>query len=102
MFLGFWFVFQVMSGSISLVSGEMLSGVAYWAHIGGFAAGAGLILLLRKGPPPPLPKSSTVSPSQTYFDGSPQPRPCSCARRMNLMDMGWKPINLAATASMAT
>ncbi len=44
-FLGFWFLIQFASGSISLMSqGGTYSGVAWWAHIGGFLAGAGYIV----------------------------------------------------------
>jgi len=46
-FLGFWFLLQVLSTSILLVAGAP-SGVAYWAHIGGFVAGAVMIYPLRK------------------------------------------------------
>ncbi|MGA7615615.1 MAG: rhomboid family intramembrane serine protease [Thermoanaerobaculia bacterium] len=47
--LGFWFVIQIFSGIASLparTSAET-GGVAYFAHIGGFAAGIFLIFLLR-------------------------------------------------------
>ncbi len=37
--LGFWFVLQFFQGVLSLGMGEMLGGVAFWAHIGGFVAG---------------------------------------------------------------
>jgi len=46
-FLGFWFLLQVLSASYLLI-GEAISGVAYWAHIGGFVAGAVMIYPLRK------------------------------------------------------
>ncbi|UCC33448.1 MAG: rhomboid family intramembrane serine protease [Candidatus Bathyarchaeota archaeon] len=36
-YLGFWFFYQLMMGFFSL--GGLLSGVAFWAHIGGFVAG---------------------------------------------------------------
>ena len=49
-FLGFWFLLQFVQGSISL--GETGGGgVAWWAHTGGFLAGAALLpffLLLRR------------------------------------------------------
>ena len=45
-FLGFWFVFQFLSGSLSL-AGEG-GGVAWWAHIGGFVCGALLVYPLLK------------------------------------------------------
>ncbi len=41
-YVGFWFLMQILSGALSLESGEA-GGVAWWAHIGGFSAG---ILLL--------------------------------------------------------
>lgn len=46
-FLGFWFILQILSASISWVAGTPTA-VAYWAHIGGFIAGAALILPLRR------------------------------------------------------
>ncbi|MDI6861558.1 MAG: rhomboid family intramembrane serine protease [Caldisericia bacterium] len=42
-FLGFWFILQLIPGFASL--GTVASGVAYWAHIGGFIAGLILIIL---------------------------------------------------------
>ena len=43
-FLGVWFVLQLFSGLSSLgMPGEMESGVAVWAHVGGFVAGVALI-----------------------------------------------------------
>lgn len=47
-FLGFWFLLQVFSASITWLTG-ISEGVAYWAHIGGFIAGAVLILPVRAG-----------------------------------------------------
>ena len=37
-FLGFWFVLQLFSGWLALQGADM-SGVAWWAHIGGFVFG---------------------------------------------------------------
>jgi membrane associated rhomboid family serine protease len=45
-----WFAFQFMQGFIDLVSPSMGSGIAWWAHIGGFIAGLILIPLWRFGP----------------------------------------------------
>ena len=45
--IGFWFVSQLFSGVASLGPSEQTSGVAFWAHIGGFIAGLPLIFLLR-------------------------------------------------------
>lgn len=43
LFLGVWFIFQLLTGFL-----EPSSGVAYWAHIGGFIAGIVLALILRR------------------------------------------------------
>ncbi len=43
--LGYWFLLQLISG---LVADSQTGGVAFWAHAGGFIAGAGLIPLFRK------------------------------------------------------
>jgi len=44
--LGYWFVLQVLGGLPGL-QGEG-GGVAFWAHVGGFAAGALLVFVFRK------------------------------------------------------
>jgi len=44
LFLGLWFLIQFVSGSMTLGSGAAAAGVAWWAHIGGFAVGAGYTL----------------------------------------------------------
>ncbi len=43
--LGYWFLLQVLGG-LPTLGGEG-AGVAFWAHVGGFAAGAVLVLLFR-------------------------------------------------------
>lgn len=43
--LGYWFALQLISGFASI--GAEGGGVAFWAHVGGFAAGALLALLFR-------------------------------------------------------
>lgn len=46
--IGFWFVTQFLSGVASLgAESEQTSGVAFWAHIGGFVAGFLLVPLFR-------------------------------------------------------
>ena len=42
--LGYWFVLQLISGLLSPAEG---GGVAFWAHVGGFVAGAVLIFVFR-------------------------------------------------------
>ena len=44
--LGFWFILQVLSGS--LAGSQNGGGVAFWAHIGGFIAGVILVGLFKK------------------------------------------------------
>jgi len=46
--LGFWFVLQLIDGLATLgASTDAVGGVAFWAHIGGFAAGALFALPFR-------------------------------------------------------
>jgi len=40
LFLGLWFVIQFFSARSQAMSGSLGVGVAYWAHVGGFLAGA--------------------------------------------------------------
>jgi membrane associated rhomboid family serine protease len=43
--LGYWIIVQFLGGMMS--AGEAGGGVAFWAHVGGFVAGAVLIFLFR-------------------------------------------------------
>ena len=43
--LGYWFLIQLLGGLPQI--GGSTGGVAFWAHVGGFAAGALLIFLFR-------------------------------------------------------
>jgi membrane associated rhomboid family serine protease len=43
--LGYWFLLQLIGGVLS--HGAQGGGVAFWAHIGGFVAGAVLVLIFR-------------------------------------------------------
>ena len=52
-FIALWFALQFYSGIGSLAHGGS-GGVAYWAHIGGFAAGLVLTFLLRRPKAPDL------------------------------------------------
>jgi len=51
-FLGFWFIFQLLSGTqtfaLQVVLGRDIGGVAYWAHIGGFLTGLIIAMLSKK------------------------------------------------------
>lgn len=56
MLIGFWFITQLLSGLISLeVATEQTSGVAFWAHVGGFVAGFLWTVVFRPRPPSTLP-----------------------------------------------
>jgi len=39
-YLAFWFYLQLFSGVLSLAAPADVGGIAWWAHVGGFAAGA--------------------------------------------------------------
>jgi len=48
LFLGFWFVLQFFSGTFSLLSrAEQYSGIAWWAHVGGFLGGVVLLYVFK-------------------------------------------------------
>jgi membrane associated rhomboid family serine protease len=49
LFLGFWFLMQFLNGAISITATNYATGgVAWWAHIGGFASGVVLGYLFPK------------------------------------------------------
>lgn len=48
--LGFWIGFQLYAG---LAANAQADGIAYWEHIGGFAAGFLLSILVKRAPPGP-------------------------------------------------
>lgn len=47
LFLGVWFLIQVLSGLFSSVASQSGAGVAWWAHAGGFIAGLLLLPLFK-------------------------------------------------------
>jgi membrane associated rhomboid family serine protease len=51
LFLGFWFVFQLLQGGFAIVHPQEGGGVAFFAHIGGFVFGMLAVLLLRRRSP---------------------------------------------------
>ena len=76
--LGMWFAMQLLSG---LASGARDPGVAFWAHIGGFASGVVLMLFLRPrsvilwhAPKTPVfasaPPSAFSGGRRTFYGGS--------------------------------
>jgi membrane associated rhomboid family serine protease len=44
--LGYWFLIQILGGLPKLAGGAA-GGVAFWAHVGGFVAGALLVPLFK-------------------------------------------------------
>jgi membrane associated rhomboid family serine protease len=54
LFLGGWFLLQFLNGAMSLgARGHGFSGVAWWAHVGGFAFGFAICLFARRQRVPP-------------------------------------------------
>ena len=55
-YLGIWFISQLFSGitSLALPSGTSAGGIAWWAHIGGFAFGLVLALYFKARQRPPV------------------------------------------------
>jgi Uncharacterized membrane protein (homolog of Drosophila rhomboid) len=47
-YIGFWFLYQLFYGFAELLSPGSVGGVAYFAHIGGFVAGALTALIYRR------------------------------------------------------
>ena len=54
LYLGFWFLFQLIEGGYSFTHPEAGGGVAYFAHIGGFVFGFLAIKVFMTGRPTPL------------------------------------------------
>lgn len=46
LYLGFWFLLQLLQGAMDLGRLDSAGGVAWWAHAGGFAFGAGAVVVL--------------------------------------------------------
>jgi membrane associated rhomboid family serine protease len=51
-YLGIWFIFQLIDGGYAFVHPEAGGGIAYFAHIGGFAFGFLAVKLFTAGRPP--------------------------------------------------
>jgi membrane associated rhomboid family serine protease len=50
-FLGIWFVMQFLSGAVGTIAnaaGEPAGGVAFWAHVAGFAAGMSAVGVFKR------------------------------------------------------
>jgi membrane associated rhomboid family serine protease len=65
-FLGLWFLLQLVSGvgsQLAATPGQAAGGIAFWAHIGGFIVGAALVKLLAR------PERSRIE----WYEGGPVP-----------------------------
>jgi membrane associated rhomboid family serine protease len=51
LFLGIWILFQALSGTLSLTTPQAGGGVAFFAHIGGFAFGVLTVKLVQQRKP---------------------------------------------------
>ena len=63
-FLGIWFVIQLVQGSFSMGSAQA-AGVAWWAHAGGFLFGLVIAWFLGRQQRPPRPSVRVINP-QNY------------------------------------
>ncbi|MDG1894723.1 MAG: rhomboid family intramembrane serine protease [Fuerstiella sp.] len=62
-FLGIWFVIQLVRGSFSMGSAQA-AGVAWWAHAGGFLFGFVVAWFLGKQQQPPRPRVRVINPQK--------------------------------------
>jgi rhomboid family protein len=70
-FVGLWFVTQVLSGTIDLLMPSGGGGVAWWAHIGGFLAGYAFASLLTQ----PQRRYRAYYPDEGVLGFTPRGRP---------------------------
>ncbi len=61
-FLGIWFVIQLLQGGFSMGSAQA-AGVAWWAHAGGFLFGLVVAWFLGKPQQPPQPRVRVITPN---------------------------------------
>jgi membrane associated rhomboid family serine protease len=61
-YLGFWFLSQLFNGFLALAAMDVLQsgGVAWWAHVGGFAFGLATVRIAAPRLPPPPPRRPSV------------------------------------------
>jgi membrane associated rhomboid family serine protease len=64
-YLLFWLVTQLFGGAIAGLGPEQVAGVAWWAHVGGFAAG---VLLHRAFMLPQRQRPRRLFPDELGFD----------------------------------
>ena len=55
LYLGFWFLTRFFSGTLAVATHREVGGIAWWAHIGGFASGILFFsFFLRRRAPAPI------------------------------------------------
>jgi len=59
-FIGYWFLIQLVAGTLTLASPISQGGTAWWAHVGGFVSGMVMLPLFRK------PSRRKSYPDETY------------------------------------
>ncbi|GIW77068.1 MAG: rhomboid family intramembrane serine protease [Phycisphaerae bacterium] len=62
-YLGLWFLMQLLSGGISLAMTQDVGGIAWWAHVGGFAAG----VILHRAFVPLKPRPAPAVRKEDWF-----------------------------------
>ena len=67
LYLAYWFMIQFFSGAGEIVARESTGGVAFWAHIGGFVAGALAYRLFTNKNYTPPPQFSSHKRDPRYF-----------------------------------
>ena len=67
-FLGIWFVLQLIQGTFSM-GGTEAAGVAWWAHAGGFAFGFAAAWFLKAIPPNDGPRVRVIRPGNSDWGG---------------------------------
>jgi len=50
-YIGFWFVSQLLGGALGSLGPQNVGGVAWWAHVGGFLTGIVLLRIFLLSPP---------------------------------------------------
>jgi membrane associated rhomboid family serine protease len=59
-FIGYWFLIQLVAGTLTLASPISQGGTAWWAHVGGFVSGMVMLPLFRR------PSRRKNYPAETY------------------------------------
>jgi membrane associated rhomboid family serine protease len=61
-YVGFWFLVQFFSGTLAIATRAQVSGIAWWAHIGGFATGIGTFWIFLRPQRRPVPAGPVPYP----------------------------------------